>query len=80
MFVFSFKLLFRILGYSNKNFKKFRFNITNMARGLQKLQSQAKNLEKQNKAKSAHDNKKSAQEGLKFQCVVCKVTLSRLLF
>ena len=46
-----------------------------MARGLQKLQSQAKNQEKQAKAKSAHDNKKSAQAGLLFQCVVCKAQL-----
>lgn len=44
-----------------------------MARGLQKLQSQQKNNEKQAKAKSAHDNKKSAQAGLLYQCVVCKV-------
>lgn len=47
-----------------------------MARGLQKLQSQAKNLEKQNKSKSAHDNKKTAQAGLLFQCVVCKVNFA----
>lgn len=45
-----------------------------MARGLQKLQSQAKNQEKQKQQKSAHDNKKSAQAGLLFQCVVCKVS------
>ena len=44
-----------------------------MARGLQKLQSQAKTNEKAAKQKSAHDNKKSAQAGLLFQCVVCKV-------
>lgn len=46
-----------------------------MARGLQKLQSQAKNQEKQSNKKSAHDNKKSAQAGLLFQCVVCKAQL-----
>ena len=44
-----------------------------MARGLQKLQSQQKNNAKQADKKSAHDNKKSAQAGLLFQCVVCKV-------
>ena len=44
-----------------------------MARGLQKLQSQAKTNEKAASKKSAHDNKKSAQAGLLFQCVVCKV-------
>ncbi len=44
-----------------------------MARGLQKLQSQAKNNDKNNSKKSPHDNKKSAQAGLLFQCVVCKV-------
>jgi hypothetical protein len=44
-----------------------------MARGLQKLQSQAKNNEKKDNKKSPHDNKKSAQAGLLYQCVVCKV-------
>ena len=47
-----------------------------MARGLQKLQSQAKTNDKAAKQKSAHDNKKSAQAGLLFQCVVCKVSKS----
>ena len=46
-----------------------------MARGLQKLQSQAKNNDKKAASKSAHDNKKSAQAGLLFQCVVCKAQL-----
>jgi hypothetical protein len=44
-----------------------------MARGLQKLQSQAKNNEKKDNKKNPHDNKKSAQAGLLYQCVVCKV-------
>lgn len=44
-----------------------------MARGLQKIQSQQKNQAKQADKKSIHDNKKSAQAGLLFQCVVCKV-------
>ncbi len=44
-----------------------------MARGLQKLQSQAKNNQKQESKKTPHDNKKSAQAGLLYQCVVCKV-------
>lgn len=44
-----------------------------MARGLQKIQSQQKNQAKQADKKSAHDNKKSAQAGLQYQCVVCKV-------
>ena len=46
-----------------------------MARGLQKLQSQAKNQDKKAQTKSAHDNKKSAQAGLLYQCVVCKAQL-----
>ena len=44
-----------------------------MARGLQKLQSQQKTNEKKAATKSAHDNKKTAQAGLLFQCIVCKV-------
>ncbi len=44
-----------------------------MARGLQKLQSQAKNNEKQASKKTPSDNKKSAAAGLLFSCVVCKV-------
>ncbi len=49
-----------------------------MARGLQKLQSQAKANDKKDSKKSPHDNKKSAQAGLLFQCVVCKVNYVRL--
>ncbi len=45
-----------------------------MARGLQKLQSQAKNNDKKDNKKTPHDNKKSAQAGLLYQCVVCKVS------
>jgi len=46
-----------------------------MARGLQKIQSQQKNNDKKAGTKSIHDNKKSAQAGLLFQCVVCKAQL-----
>jgi hypothetical protein len=45
-----------------------------MARGLQKLQSQQKNQDKQASKKNPSDNKKSAQAGLLYQCVVCKVS------
>ncbi len=51
-----------------------------MARGLQKIQSQQKNQAQKDKSKSAHDNKKSAQAGLLFQCVVCKVTFFYFFF
>lgn len=49
-----------------------------MARGQQKLQSQAKAAEKAAKAKkqqghSATDQKKAAQKALVFVCAVCKV-------
>jgi len=49
-----------------------------MARGQQKLQSQAKAQEKAAKAKkqqghSANDQKKAAQQALIFSCSVCKV-------
>ena len=49
-----------------------------MARGQQKLQSQAKAAEKQSKMKkqqghSANDQKKAAQKALVHVCVVCKV-------
>lgn len=49
-----------------------------MARGQQKLQSQAKAAEKQSKLKkqqghSATDQKKAAQKALVHVCVVCKV-------
>ena len=46
-----------------------------MARGLQKIQSQQKAQEKNSSKKSVHDNKKSAQAGLLYQCVVCKSQL-----
>lgn len=50
-----------------------------MARGQQKLQSQAKAQEKQAKAKkqqghSLLDQKKAAQKALVHACVVCKVS------
>lgn len=53
-----------------------------MARGHQKLQSQAKTQEKAAKAKkqqghSATEQKKAAQKALVFACSVCKV---RMLF
>jgi hypothetical protein len=49
-----------------------------MARGHQKIQSQAKAQEKQAKIKkqqghSANDQKKAAMAGLKSSCSVCKV-------
>ncbi|KRZ76977.1 Zinc finger protein [Trichinella papuae] len=45
-----------------------------MARGQQKLQSQQRNLKKQQEAKkgSAVDHKKAAQKGLIYQCAVCR--------
>lgn len=51
-----------------------------MARGQQKLQSQAKAQEKAAKAKkqaghSANDQKKAAQKALVFVCSVCKVRI-----
>ncbi|KRX63215.1 Zinc finger protein [Trichinella nativa] len=48
--------------------------IRQMARGQQKLQSQQRNLKKQQEAKkgSAVDHKKAAQKGLIYQCVVCR--------
>ena len=50
-----------------------------MARGQQKLQSQAKAAEKAAKAKkqqghSANEQKKAAQQALVFSCSVCKVS------
>lgn len=52
-----------------------------MARGQQKIQSQAKAAEKQSKLKkqqghSATDQKKAAQKALVHVCVVCKVKQS----
>ncbi|XP_003379576.1 conserved domain protein [Trichinella spiralis] len=49
-------------------------NELQMARGQQKLQSQQRNLKKQQEAKkgSAVDHKKAAQKGLIYQCVVCR--------
>ena len=54
-----------------------------MARGHQKLQSQAKAQEKAAKIKkqqghSANDQKKAAQAGLKASCTICKVTMTFL--
>ncbi|KAH3780906.1 hypothetical protein DPMN_158779 [Dreissena polymorpha] len=45
-----------------------------MARGHQKIQSQMKNKEKQDKLKKSqgHDQKKAALAGLKYVCVACK--------
>lgn len=53
-----------------------------MARGQQKLQSQAKAAEKAAKMKkqsghSANDQKKAAQKALVHVCVVCKVSYKR---
>lgn len=51
-----------------------------MARGHQKLQSQAKALEKTAKAKkqqghNANEQKKAAQKALVHNCAICKVTI-----
>ncbi|BES91605.1 Zinc finger protein [Nesidiocoris tenuis] len=51
-----------------------------MARGHQKLQSQAKAAERAAKAKkqqghSANDQKKAAQKALVFACAVCKAQM-----
>lgn len=53
-----------------------------MARGHQKIQSQAKAQEKANKMKkqaghSANDQKKAAQKALVISCLVCKVGLKK---
>lgn len=53
-----------------------------MARGQQKIQSQAKAAEKQSKMKkqqghSATDQKKAALKALVHVCVVCKVIIRR---
>lgn len=54
--------------------------VKEMARGHQKLQSQAKTQEKTAKAKkqqghSATEQKKAAQKALVHACVVCKVSI-----
>lgn len=51
------------------------FCLSEMARGQQKIQSQAKAQEKKDKLKKAQgsDQKKSAQKALKYSCPVCKV-------
>lgn len=60
-------------------FKGLKVNsFTAMARGHQKIQSQAKAAEKQAKMKkqqghSANDQKKAAQKALVHVCVLCKV-------
>ncbi|CAF1525968.1 unnamed protein product, partial [Didymodactylos carnosus] len=43
-----------------------------MARGHQKAQSQARNLEKQAALKKSQSQLNSAAAGLKFSCAVCK--------
>lgn len=53
--------------------------LQNMARGHQKIQSQAKAQEKAAKMKkqsghSANDQKKAAQKALVISCAVCKVS------
>lgn len=62
--------------YTQSNKKKRK-----MARGHQKIQSQAKAAEKQAKMKkqqghSANDQKKAAQKALVHVCVLCKVTVN----
>ena len=53
-----------------------------MARGHQKIQSQQKNKERQEKMKKSqsHDQKKAAQAGLKFVCSACKVCLNQFAY
>lgn len=56
-----------------------------MARGQQKLQSQAKAAEKMSKLKkqqghSATDQKKAAQKALVHVCAICKVSIAIALF
>ncbi|GAB6030152.1 hypothetical protein CHUAL_005831 [Chamberlinius hualienensis] len=48
-----------------------------MARGHQKLQSQAKNLKKQAEMKKSHghDQKAAAQKALTVVCSICKVQM-----
>lgn len=58
--------------------------IVKMARGQQKLQSQAKAAERAAKAKkqqghSATDQKKAAQKALVHVCAVCKVTYTLIV-
>lgn len=54
-----------------------------MARGHQKIQSQAKAAEKQSKLKkqqghSATEQKKAAQKALVHVCIICKVSILRI--
>ncbi len=48
-----------------------------MARGHQKIQSQAKNAKKQAEMKKAkgHDQKAAAKAALVFTCLVCRVSM-----
>ena len=52
-----------------------------MARGQQKIQSQQKAKEKQDKMKKqqGHDQKKAAAAGLKHVCTLCKVRCRELV-
>lgn len=54
-----------------------------MARGQQRLQSQAKSLEKAAKSKkqqghNAHEQKKAAQKALNHVCTICKAQMPDL--
>ena len=46
-----------------------------MARGLQKIQSQKRNQERQNAKKNPSDNKKTAEAKLTFSCSICKAQM-----
>lgn len=70
MLIFHTKLLFVLF---RSEHCEISTNILKMARGLQKLQSQQKNNEKNAKKGSATDQKNSAQAGLLWKCKVCMV-------
>jgi len=76
--------LFRIEKYGHNWFHIIYLLLDTMARGHQKIQSQAKAQEKQAKIKkqqghSANDQKKAAMAGLKASCSVCRVILLHFL-
>lgn len=46
-----------------------------MARGLQKIQSQKRNQEKQQSKRNPSDNKKTADAKLTYSCQICKAQM-----
>lgn len=46
-----------------------------MARGLQKIQSQKKNQERQGNKKNGSDNKSTADAKLQYSCIVCRTQM-----